>query len=428
MVNRCMSIALSSAARKIVFLTACFLFAAVYLSLCTRHFLAAHFSSRPSLQNLLRATTLEPQNADYQYLLGRYYQWVAREPETALHFYQSTVALNPHIARYWFDLSSTYQLLGDKTRQDYALQQAILTDPTTPDIAWEAANLSWSQRDTSKALKEFRVVLESDASLAPSALERCWRIKPDVDELLRDTVPQRADVYSSFLTFLTAKNEAVAAAKVWSRLIGLQQPVEQRYVFDYVRFLIDRHAVEDAQRVWSEAGRLGDLAAYQPSAENLVINSDFSLPLLNAGFDWRYDEVPGVTLALDAAEARSAHAALSVAFESSGIEDAGIRQMIAVEPDSKYEFTAYFKAEDILGAGGPRLVLQDFYTGATCFASDDLKDAGFWKLAAGSFVTGPDTKLLLLRLLRVPAGDAIRGKLWIDDLHLTKVESVASVQ
>jgi len=33
-----------------------------------------------------------------------------------------------------------------------------------------------------------------------------------------------------------------------------------------------------------------------------------------------------------------------------------------------------------------------------------------------------------LQLLRVPAGDAIRGKLWIDGLRLTKVETVASLR
>ena len=50
----------------------------------------------------------------------------------------------------------------------------------------------------------------------------------------------------------------------------------------------------------------------------------------------------------------------------------------------------------------------------TYFASDELKNADFWKQVSGSFTTGPDTKLLLLRMQRDPPGMPIRGKLWID--------------
>jgi hypothetical protein len=36
----------------------------------------------------------------------------------------------------------------------------------------------------------------------------------------------------------------------------------------------------------------------------------------------------------------------------------------------------------------------------------------------GNFATGPETKLLALRILRVPAASAIRGKLWISSIRL----------
>jgi hypothetical protein len=70
------------------------------------------------------------------------------------------------------------------------------------------------------------------------------------------------------------------------------------------------------------------------------------------------------------------------------------------------------------GAGGARFAVQDFYTGATLFLSDDLKNAEVWKQVAGSLATGPDTKLLAIRLQRIPAGSPIRGNLWIDGVRL----------
>jgi len=428
MVSRQTSFALETGTRKTVFLLTWLVGLGFYLSLCGRHFIASYYAGRPNRENLLRAAWLEPQNSEYQYLLGRYSQWIAREPDTALRYYRAAIALNPHKASYWFDLSTVYQLTGNHAQESIALQQAILTDPTSPEIAWEAANLAWAQGDRAKALREFRTAMDGDASLAPAALERCWRINPDVDAILKEAVPPKTDVYSSFLSFLITKNDAVGTGKLWRRLMELQQPVEQRYVFEYVRYLVDRHAVEEANRAWQDAGRLSDLSAYQTTPDNLVINSDLSLPLLNAGFDWSYERVAGVSMTLDAVEARSGHPALAIAFDSPGVEDAGMRQMIPVEPGSRYEFSAYFKTEDLQGAGGARLSLEDYYTRASLFSTDDLKDAAFWKPTSGRFTTGPETTLLLLRLQHVPPQTAIRGKLWIDGIRLTKDDAVARVQ
>ena len=65
-----------------------------------------------------------------------------------------------------------------------------MADSSTPDLAWEAANFYLVQGDTDKALREFRVVMESDPYLPPAALKLCWRVKPDIDALLRDVVPR----------------------------------------------------------------------------------------------------------------------------------------------------------------------------------------------------------------------------------------------
>jgi len=415
-----MQITRQSPVRQALFGGIGLLFLAGYLSLTTREFLAAHVSGQPALASLQRAAMLEPGNAYYQYTLGRYDLMVLQEPEAALQFFRNAAALDPHKAAYWFDLSMTYQVLENTTEQTRALEKAILADPRTPDIAWQAANLYWVEGKPEKALQEFRVVAENDPYRVSAALERCWRIRPDVDALLSNVVPRRSDVYSAFLEFLISKDEAAAAARVWTQMTQLQQPIETRPVFDYVRYLIGRREVDPARLVWNQAASPAGLSAYQPSAENLVVNGDFSLTVLNSGFDWLYESIPGVSLAVDPTESHSGHQSLAIAFDSAGIEDAGIRQLVPVEPNTDYEFSAYFKSENIEGAGGPRLVAQDRFSGATFFTSEELKGEEFWKQAAGKFTTGPDTKLLVLRVQRVPPGNAIRGRLWLDDLRLIK--------
>jgi tetratricopeptide (TPR) repeat protein len=417
-------VALHSPVRKIVFLAACLMLATVYARLVARQFFADYLSRKLDLATLQMATRLEPGNADYQYRLGHYFLEMQRKPETAVPFFKSATALNPHNAEYWLELSRIYKRLANRDQQKEALQRAIADDPSTPDVAWEAANVYWTLGETDRAFQEFRAVLENDRYLPAAALERCWRIKPDIDSLLRDVVPHNAEVYSSFLDFLISKNEPDAAARVWTQMVQLQQTVDPRHVFDYVRYLIDRRDVAQAHRTWQQAASLCDLSGYQPSPGNLVVNGDFSLPVLNGGFDWLYEKSSDVSLAIDPNESHAGHRSLSIIFDGRGIEDAGIRQLIPVEPNTEYAFSAYFKSEGLEGAGGPRFLLEDRFTGANYFASEELKDESFWKQVGGTFDTGPETKLVVLRIQRTPAGDAIRGKLWIGGVRLTPAHSI----
>jgi hypothetical protein len=181
-----------------------------------------------------------------------------------------------------------------------------------------------------------------------------------------------------------------------------------------------------AQQTWRQAASLSDLSGYQAAPGNLVVNGDFSLPVLNGGFDWLYERSPDVSLALDSTELHSGHRSLSIVFDSRGIEDAGIRQLIPVEPNTKYEFSAYFKSEGLEGAGGPRFLLEDGFDSLSYYASEELKDADFWKLVSGTFTTGTDTKLLVLRIQRVPAGNPIRGKLLIGSVRLVQQEQTVA--
>ncbi len=76
------------------------------------------------------------------------------------------------------------------------------------------------------------------------------------------------------------------------------------------------------------------------------------------------------------------------------------------------------RMENFEGAGGPHLTIQDAYTQAVLYDSDELKEAGILEVCDREFTTGADTRLLVLHVRRLPAGSPIRGKLWVDDFHL----------
>jgi len=418
-----MKISLQPAFRKRLIASIVIVFAAAYMVLAARALVADWLGNRVAKRSLEWAARLDPGNADYRDHLGRFYDLVARDPSTAVQYYRAAVQLNPHSARYWFDLASAYQVLGDRASQTSALERAIEADSMTPDVAWEAANLYLVQGETKKALREFRVVLANDTSLAGTAIQFCWRINPDVDELLRDVVPQNADAYIAFLALLEARGETAGTIKVWNALIDARHPFELRYAYEYFHYLIQHKEVDEAVQVWQQTATRFRLTSYLPSPGNLVVNGGFNLEVLNGGLDWQYQKQSGVTLTLDPSDSHGGRRSLLIAFDGPGINDAGIYQFIPVQPNTTYKFSAYYKNGELEGAGGPHFTVQDMYSLAIYFDSDELKEAGFWKSVDGEFTTSPDCKLVVLHVRRIPEGSPIRGKLWVDDFHITRKPS-----
>ena len=402
------------------------LLACVYFFLTGAEFAASVFASRAELPKLERAVRLSPGNADYRHRLGRYFAFVAGDPQSAIESYRAAVALNPHDAHYWFDLAGAYQVTGDLAGQRAALDRALQAEPTAPDVAWEAANFFLIDGDIDRALREFHVVIENDTALVNAALNACWRARPDPDALLREAVPARTDSLISFLTILTSNKETEGSIKTWARLAQLHEKFENRYLYAYVRYLVEMHRPDAAMTAWEQTADVLGLSAYLPTEDNLVVNGNFSLDILNGGFDWTYVNREGVTPVLDPSDFHQGHRSLFLNFLGPGIRDAGISQLIPVHGATTYDFSAYYKSADFEGAGGPQIVLRDAYTGAPLFTSDPLNDADFWKEVHSKVTTPNSTTLLVLAIERFPAGSPIRGKLWLDDFELSPANSTGN--
>ena len=418
-----MQVSLRNRARKTALWGGTLILAAIYSGSAIREYLADHYSQKSDLASLQRAVRLQPANAKYRDRFGRYLSMVQESPEAATESYKAAVELNPYVAAYWLDLAAGYELLGNSGGQKAALEHAINADPRRPEVAWEAANFYIIHGETQRALRELRTAIQGGPALRAASLQLCWRVEPDVDIILGDAIPPVPDVYLFFLQLLISKKETAGAAKVWQELARLGRPIERASVFNYISYLISQQEIVQARLVWQQATGLWGMPAYQPSPANLVVNGDFSLDVLNGGFDWLYQRSTSIALALDPTQAHTGQRSLSIIFDGPGIKDAGIRQFIAVEPNTTYQFSANFRAEDMEGAGGPQFAIRDAFGSRTYFSSEELKGADFWKPVRGAFTTGTDTKLVVLEVDRVPAWSPIRGKLWIDGVRLAKANS-----
>jgi tetratricopeptide (TPR) repeat protein len=397
---------------------------AAYVGLVSAQFFAWELSHTLRPENLNWAIRLDPFNAEYYALLGIFNFRGRAAPSEALESLKRATALNPNRSNYWLDRAAAEQLTGDISAENRSLSRAEAVNPHAASLAWELGNLYVSQGATADAFREYRRVMQNDPHLAPQAVQVCWRLRADTDFLLGNVIPPTA--YKPFLAFLLSSNQPQAASQVWEHIVSSGQPVERQFLFDYLRHLFASHDYTRAARVWQQSAPAAGLAAYQPTEENLLVNADFALPVLNAGFDWTYQRIAGVALALDPVEGHSGVRSLRITFEGGGIGDAGIYQIISVEPLTQYAFSGYYKAQEMDGAGGVRIALRDPETNVSLFATDDLLNSDDWRQIDGVFSTSADAHAIALRIARVPAGSPIRGKLWLDDLKLVAADHMAS--
>jgi tetratricopeptide (TPR) repeat protein len=416
-----MQIELRSLLRKIVFAAACCILVALYVGSSLR----AHFATRlavvPDIPHLQKAIRLEPTNAEYRVLLGLNLALSGVDLDEAIANYRAAVQLNPYDARGWLDLAGAYQIAGRTSEQEDSVEHAVEADPNTPDVAWEAANFFLLQGDQEKALRYFGVVMANNPVLVDAALQLCWRATGDANQIVTEVLPRRPDLYLSFLHLLISKQEVAAAELVWSHLIALNQEFSIKLALPYFRFLLAKQEVTAAQAAWRQAAGVNrSLQPYLPSHENLVVNGGFEENILNGGLDWWYQSNPHAALAIDTSDFSGGTRSLSITFDGQNPGDAGISQFIPVKPNTEYEFGAEYRAEELDTASGPRFSITDPYTGASYVLSDDILGTNPWRQEQAQFHTGPNAKLVLLKIVRQPADPLIRGKLWIDDLKLVE--------
>jgi len=138
------------------------------------------------------------------------------------------------------------------------------------------------------------------------------------------------------------------------------------------------------------------------------------------GFDWRYDVHPHIALALDAEQSHEGSRSLSMTFDGEKVVDTGLSQSIAVDANTRYNFSAYMKTDDIFAAHGPQVVISDAYTKNPLLLTEELLGTTSWRQVRGSFETGQSTDLVSLKIMRAPGAERITGRLWIDDVVIKK--------
>ena len=289
-------------------------------------------------------------------------------------------------------------------------------NPTTPEVAWNAANFFLIQGDTSQALDALALVIRNDPNMVASALSLSWRASGDVNHI-ESRLPPDPEIYIEFLKVLVDREQWRAANDVWLSLWALKHDFDPRSVLFYIDALLAKRDVTAAQAAWDKVLTSSLSMTRYVSPGNLVVNAGFDRELLNAGFDWRYTALPNVAILLDSTQFHDGNESLLITY-SGPSEQVGISQLVPVVPGTNYTASAWVKSEELETANGPRLSVVDPHTNLEYARSEETLGTTSWHQVTTQFTAGPDTNLVLLQFSRQPSETRIQGRFWIDSVFI----------
>src|SRR5215470_1592652 len=198
---------------------------------------AVYEAEQGTLAGDTKATQLEPGNPLLWYLLGRYWQYSLEDPDPqrAIQAYRSSLAVDPRSANTWLDLAASYESEGDVGKAREAFIQATRVYPISAEVSWRYGNFLLRQNELPEAFAQIHHALDADPLRAAEAFSRCWRVKPDVQEILDRVLPANAGVYLAAIRELDSNQQIGSALIVWSRLVSLRPRLRIEDVFPFTQ-------------------------------------------------------------------------------------------------------------------------------------------------------------------------------------------------
>jgi tetratricopeptide (TPR) repeat protein len=388
--------------------------------LCVQAFAEHELQETNRIQGLQRAARLQPLNAETEATIGSaLLSAVYGDPAGAAEHLRRSVALNPHDSRAWRSLADAYDQLGDDTRRDYAIRQALAAEPHDTEVQWEAANL-FLNTDLDGSLRLFRDVIQQNDRYAPAAIQVAYNASGGDVEKTMLAVPSATSSRLLLIKWLLQNDHLEAADRVWPTVVTADGDLRPRDTFFYFDSLIERHQLKQATAVWSGLVQKNGALRAGASSGDLVNNGDFETELSNGGFGWRYAQTAGVLATLDTSAFHSGTRSLALQLDAENLAECGLTELMPVEPGARYRLSAWAHAEELEAAHGIRVAVRDAYSNADLLLSDEMVGSFPWREVGGDFEVPPGTELVKIAFVRSPTNGIIRGRLWLDDVRMEK--------
>jgi hypothetical protein len=325
--------------------------------------------------------------------------------------------LNPLDARVIIDLGLRAEMRGDfAAAERQLLQAASISRRYEP--RWTLANFYFR-----RARPEFwtwaRAALEFSYGDVRPVLALCWKVRPDPDFVLEQAIPDRPEVLRKYLQFLVGQKIIAGAFRTSERLLAVSTMEDRPVLLAYVNRLLGDGSHDMALDLWNRMiqKQLLRYAQVDVARDAHITNGRFLHPPVQAGFDWRSFEAPGVRIDFAPGSCR-------ISFSGKQPESRELLvQQIPVRPRTLYVFIYDYNTREIPADSGLQWRVYDAATGADFSHSSPSLSSDAPASGRMPFTTGPDARFVRMVLAyHRPLGKTrIDGTAVLNQVALTRV-------
>lgn len=339
-------------------------------------------------------------------------------PDLAIPSFEHAVELSPNDHRIWLELGATRQATGDNVGAVNAFAKAVMFAPHYAKPHWRLGSALLAIDRQAEAFAELRFAMQSDPLLASDVVNLIWSAcHGDAAQVLQALQPDNTESKLQLARFFVEKG-SIEQAVTLLRAAGSEAEGER---YRLTSRLINTGRLKDAFFVW----QLGS----DPSERALVNDGSFEKDLSNrSGFLWQTIRQRGEThISIDRNRGSNDTSSLLIAFNGTADPQAElIKQLVVLEPNSRYRLSYETLTEDLSADGAPVIRLVEAGVGRKLLKASEpaTQKTRTWQAYLLEFDTGPQTEAAYISIARQKCRSnpcLIWGKVWFDNFVLTKI-------
>ncbi|HYK21672.1 MAG TPA: tetratricopeptide repeat protein [Pyrinomonadaceae bacterium] len=345
----------------------------------------------------------------------------------AIAEFEKAVTLSPNDYRYWMSLGTAQEQAGDTAKGESALRRAVALAPAYAYPHWFLGNLLLRNGRYDEAFAELRVASEANSELRPQQFHLIWEIYSSDPEALKNAVGPSAGARASFALYLLDQKHYDEGLRLWNGLSADEKIANKETGDEIIKTLRRDLRFHDALNVWN------DLSGDKYHLEiGRVFDGSFEEPISYGPelvFGWQSKSALQMQIGIDPTKSHSGARSLKLLFQvRANIDAINVSQLVAVLPNSEYDFECYVSTEKLETGSAPQVQVLDASSGAE-LASSAMAPGGTndWSRIGLSFKTSEKTEAVILKIVRVSCSNEedtptcpIFGSVWYDDFSIKR--------
>jgi hypothetical protein len=375
-----------------------------------------------------RAVSMAPDDPLTRWRMGQVRQKVLslEQQAQAIGEYEKAVSLSPNDYRYWMNLGTAYEQIGETAKAEYSLKRAVALAPAYAYPRWYLGNLLVRDGRYDEAFAELRLAGKAEPEFQGQVFNLAWQIYSDDSEAVKKAIGESPATRAQFVVYLFGFNQIDQGLKFWNEMSIEDRKANFGSGESIIATLKKEHRYHDALKVWNDIANERMRAQVGSIFDNSfeeAISYDSESP-----FGWQVGSAPQVSIGIDENESQKGVRSLHWIFQvRTNVGPVQAAQLVPVQPQTEYEFEGYVRTDDLESGSTPVIEIVDPVDEKTIVASPAApRGTNNWNRVSLTFKTGEKLEAVVVRVVRTSCVSEetpicpIFGSVWYDNFSIKR--------